>query len=105
VPDAIEEIRPVFLALLGEKAIKFGLDWVTSLRQRGIYTEIDYRLGSLKSQLNRANSLHAILALIIGENEIKESKALLRHMDTKEQIKVSIQPQEGLSELLKLLRR
>ena len=105
VPDAIEEIRPVFLALLGEKAIKFGLDWVTTLRQRDIYTEIDYRLGSLKSQLNRANSLHAILALIIGENEIKESKALLRHMDTKEQIKVSIQPQEGLSELLKLLRR
>jgi len=105
VPDFKGETRPVFLALLGEKALKLGLDWVTTLRQKGIYTEIDYRLGSLKSQLKRANSLHAILALIIGENEIKEGKAILRHMDTKEQVKVSIQPQEGLSELLKLLRR
>ena len=105
VPDVIEETRPVFLALLGEKATKFGLDWAITLRRRGIYTEIDYRLGSLKSQLNRANALHAILALIIGENEIKERKAILRHMDTKQQIKVNIMPQEGLSELLKWLRR
>ncbi len=97
VPEPEEKQRPLFLALLGEEAVKVGLRWAKVLRANGIWTEIDYRLGSLKSQLNRANHLKALLALIIGEDEIKKDRAILRNMDTKEQIEVPLNPEEGLA--------
>ncbi len=101
VPDPDKEARPIFLALLGEEAVKIGLKWVQFLRKVGIWTEIDYRLGSLKSQLNRANHLKAKFCLIIGEDEIKKGKAILRDMDTKEQLNVALEPNSEIIEKLK----
>ena len=97
VPEPEEKQRPLFLALLGEEGVKVGLRWAKVLRANGIWTEIDYRLGSLKSQLKRANHLNALLALIIGEDEVKKGRAILRNMDTKEQKEVPLNPEEGLA--------
>ncbi|MCD6320296.1 MAG: histidine--tRNA ligase [Candidatus Desulfofervidaceae bacterium] len=105
VPDSIPQKRPIFLALLGAEAVKLGLIWAKALREGGIWTEIDYRLGSLKSQLNRANRLQAAFTLIIGEDEIKNGKAILRNMDTKEQINIPVAPEQGLNIVLKILGR
>jgi len=105
VPDLALQKRPVFLALLGTEAIQLGLIWAKMLRTNGIQTEIDYRLGSLKSQLNRANHLEAAFSLIIGEDEIKNANAILRNMDTGEQVKIPVAPEQGLDVLLKILGR
>ena len=104
VPEPKERERPFFLALLGEEAVKEGLKWAKILRTNGIWTEIDYRLGSLKSQLNRANHLNALLVLIIGEDEIKQRRAILRNMDTKKQIEVPLNPKESLTIIKQQLR-
>jgi histidyl-tRNA synthetase len=104
VPEPKERERPFFLALLGEEAVKEGLKWAKILRTNGIWTEIDYRLGSLKSQLNRANHLNALLVLIIGEDEIKQRRAILRNMDTKKQIEVPLNPEESLTIIKQQLR-
>jgi histidyl-tRNA synthetase len=103
VPEETKRERPIFLVFLGEEALKLSLIWAKILREKRIWTEMDYRLGSLKSQLNRANSFKALWTLIIGGDEIKKGKAILRNMDNKEQTNISIHPKEGLSELLKLL--
>ena len=41
--------------------------------------------GNLKRRLNRANKADARLAVIVGDDELAESQATLRHMDTGEQ--------------------
>jgi len=105
VPNLTKKRRPLFLALLGEEGIKIGLLWANVLRERNIVVEIDYRFGSLKSQLNRANHLDANWSIIIGEDEIKRGKAILRNMDTKEQINISVYPEKGLEQLLEWIKK
>ncbi|MDL1957306.1 MAG: histidine--tRNA ligase [Candidatus Desulfofervidus auxilii] len=105
IPNFNQKERPIFIALLGKESIKLGLLWAKYLRKKGIFTEIDYRLGSLKSQLNRANHLEAAWSLIIGEDEIKKGEAILRNMDTKEQINIPVYPEKGLNKLLEKIGR
>ena len=45
---------------------------------------------SLKSMMKRANRLGAPHVLIIGDQELAAGKAILRNMETKEQIQVPI---------------
>ena len=45
---------------------------------------------SLKSQMRRADKLRAFSALIVGDEELKSGKGILRNMDSKEQIEVSL---------------
>ncbi|MDI6797563.1 MAG: histidine--tRNA ligase [Desulfatibacillaceae bacterium] len=70
----------IFLACLGEKAALLGFDWMSSLCRQGIWAEMDYSSKSLKSQMKRADKSNARFVLMVGENEIKEGRALLRRM-------------------------
>ncbi|MGB9696670.1 MAG: histidine--tRNA ligase [Ignavibacteria bacterium] len=70
----------IFIAYLGETAFKLALKISSELRDKGMKIEIDHLYRSLKSQLKEANRLGVKYCLIIGENEIKESSAILRDM-------------------------
>ena len=52
--------------------------------------ETDYTGASLKSQMKKADKSGAGHTLIIGEQELKDEKAVLRNMQTKEQVDVSL---------------
>ena len=55
-----------------------------------IRAELDYEGKSLKSQMRRADKLKARYVLILGEDELKRGKAMLRNMETKSQEEISI---------------
>jgi histidyl-tRNA synthetase len=87
----LQPARPaLFIAALGSEAAAFALPLIHGLKSGGIRVETDYAGGSLKSQMKKADKSGVGYTLIIGEQEMKEGKAVLRNMQTKEQVPVSL---------------
>ncbi len=80
----------LFIAALGEGALKEAYRLLNELHLRGIRAEIDYEGKSLKSQMRRADKLKVPYVLILGEKEISRGKAVLRNMETKSQEEIAM---------------
>jgi histidyl-tRNA synthetase len=78
-----EAFPDLFIAALGERAQAKGFELANQLHLEGIRAEIDYEEKSLKAQMRRANKLGARYVLIIGEDELKKGRAILRDMEKK----------------------
>ena len=81
----------LFIAALGEETIKEAYQIINQLHLQGIRAELDYEGKSLKSQMRRADKLKARYVLILGEEELKKGRAVLRNMETKSQEEIPIQ--------------
>ncbi|MBU4484192.1 histidine--tRNA ligase [bacterium] len=91
VPEVLPKVKePVFFALLCEDAVKRVMPIIDTIRRDGVIVELDYACKSLKSQMRRADKLHSHSVVIIGEEELKNNKAVIRDMKSKEQIEVAI---------------
>lgn len=88
----IQQGRPLelFVAALGERASREAFLWVEKARRAGIKAEMDFRGGSLKAQLRRADKLGARRVLILGEEELASGKAPLRDMAQAAQVEVEL---------------
>jgi histidyl-tRNA synthetase len=75
----------LFIAALGGETTQQAYRLVSQLHLEGIRAELDYEGKSLKSQMRRADKLRARYVLIIGEEELKKGRAVLRDMTTKSQ--------------------
>jgi len=75
----------LFIAALGEENSKKAYELINQLHLHGIRAELDYEGKSLKSQMRRANKLRAQYVLILGEEELRRGKAVLRNMESKSQ--------------------
>jgi len=80
----------LFVAALSEEAYREAYQLVNQLHLQGIRTELDYEGKSLKSQMRRANKLKARYVLILGEEELKRGRAVLRNMEDKSQEEIPI---------------
>jgi histidyl-tRNA synthetase len=98
-PPAKEGSRPVFVIPLGESAKQEALKLAVSLCQEGIKCQIGYGGKSLKSLMRRAQKLHSLWALIIGEEEISKKSVSVKNMDRGDQQLVP------LGELFQYLRK
>jgi histidyl-tRNA synthetase len=89
--DKIElESRPdIFVVGLGEEAKEATFKIVHDLRREGISVDQDYAGGSMKSQMRKANKSRSRFSLIVGENEIKSGKYLLKDMENSSQTEIS----------------
>ncbi|MBW2434775.1 MAG: histidine--tRNA ligase [Deltaproteobacteria bacterium] len=88
----------IFVAALGKKSRLQAFEWVCALGNEGINAELDFGSKSLKSQMKRADRLAAGQVLIVGDDELKKGEAILRNMETKDQVPV---PLDGLVENVK----
>lgn len=79
----------VYIVALGEKAEIQGLKIQGELREKGVMTYMDLQEKSLKGQMKQAGKVQSIYAVIIGENEIEQGKATVKHMQTGEQSEIS----------------
>lgn len=70
----------VFIAWIGEDTFIPAMKIATGLRNNGKSVYIEHESKSIKSQLKRANKLDAGYALIIGEEELKNGKIIVRNM-------------------------
>jgi histidyl-tRNA synthetase len=81
--------RPVAFIPMGEAAERELRRVAFHLRAAGIAIEMGYS-GNLKRRLNRANKANARLAVIVGDDELAESQATIRDMDSGEQQTVAL---------------
>ncbi|MFO7709582.1 MAG: histidine--tRNA ligase [Desulfobacterales bacterium] len=99
VSAAALQARPdLFLAALGPESRFLAFDWACRLGRDGVRVEMELGEKSLKSQMKTADRLGAAHVLMIGEMELGDKTALLRNMQTKEQLRV---PFAGLVERIK----
>jgi histidyl-tRNA synthetase len=81
----------IFIAALGEKSRSLAFEWNCALCLEGVKAEMEFGDKSLKSQMKRAHRLGAKHVLIVGDNEIREGKVMLRDMKTKDQVSIPIE--------------
>lgn len=93
----------LFIATLGDDLGKEAYRVANQLHLSGIRAELDYEMRSLKSQMRRADKLKASYVLILGGEELKRGKAVLRNMTDKSQEEIPMN--DLLSILLRKLLR
>lgn len=86
----------LFIATLGETSRRFGITLASKIRNAHKVCEFSYEEKSLKAQMKLANRLGARFTAIIGENELKDNRIILRNMKTREQ--TSLPLDDSLSE-------
>ena len=108
--NQVEEIQvnpqsPVLVCILDKKYIQNCYEIINQLREKGINSEIYLDQNkNLKKQLQYADRKNTDLAIIIGENEIKENKILVKKLKSKkENDQVSIQKENLVNEIKKLI--
>jgi len=92
LPPEVEVRKPrrVFVAFAGADSRQSAFRLAHELRVRGLGVDITYGEKSLKSQMRRANKLGCKAALIIGGEELKRQKAVVRDMEAKTQEEVDL---------------
>src|SRR4030066_1653678 len=75
----------LLIAALGEESHTKAYQLINQLHLDGIRAELDYERKSLKSQMRRADKLKARYVLILGDDEIRKGRAVLRNMEDKSQ--------------------
>jgi histidyl-tRNA synthetase len=80
----------LFIAALGNEAERICFQYACALRKAGLRVEMDYGLRGLKGQMKRADRLGAEKVLIVGEDEIRSGKGILRDMGSKIQTEIDL---------------
>ena len=80
----------VFVAVTGGELYNEAFKLLNSLRGAGISSEIDYDAKSLKAQLGKAEKLGAKFVVILGEEEFKSNKVVLKDMEKRSQEEVQL---------------
>jgi histidyl-tRNA synthetase len=75
-PDGVS----LYIAPMGERAVKEAQKLAYSLRQEGISVDTDHLGRGLRASMKYADKLGAKFSVVIGDNELAENKASLKNM-------------------------
>ena len=89
----------VFIASLGEAALKENLLLMQTLRQRGIACEMELKARKIKAQMKRADKLGAERVIIRGDSELENGTFVVKNMTD------GTQQELELPELMDMLER
>ena len=90
IPSALCPMANVFIAVTGDVLYNEAFKLLDSLRSSGISCEIDYDAKSLKAQMRKAEKLGAKYVVILGEEEFKSNKAVLKDMEKHSQEEIQL---------------
>jgi histidyl-tRNA synthetase len=94
--------RPdLFIAAMGDEARDEAFRLMCSLQRSGVKVETDYEGKSLKSQMRRSGKFNARFTLIIGEDELKKGRGVLKNMDAGIQEEVLLTKEEIVGKIIK----
>lgn len=79
-PKKIESNNNVLISYLSNNLIKNSLELANKLREKGIPTDLYSKKAKLKKQLQYANNNNIPFVIIIGEDEIRNGKYILKNM-------------------------
>jgi len=80
----------LYIAPMGEEAMKYSQRLVSTLRQIGVAADFDHMGRSLKAQMKYADKMGFKYVVVIGDQELENNKAVLRNMLTGENKDVSL---------------
>ena len=80
----------LFIASLGEDSEAWCFRLMNDLRKRGFRVESEYRPKGLKSQMKRAGKLQATMVFIVGPDELRARKGMLKNMADGRQAEVDL---------------
>lgn len=89
-PKEIQRSSKVLVCFLDAESMLYGLKVLSALRTAGIAAELYPDESKLKKQLDYANKKMIPFTIVIGEEERKEGKLMLKNMDAGTQEKVSL---------------
>ena len=81
----------IYIASMGDAAQAKAFELTQKLRTASIYAECDVVGRGLRAQMKYADKIGAKFSLVIGDNEIEESKAKLKNMQSGEQKEISLE--------------
>ena len=84
------KVPELYILSLGINENRKALEIAEGLRQKGIIVEKDIFERSFKAQMKYADKIKAKNLLVIGENELNESKAKIKNMQTGEEKETSL---------------
>ena len=79
----------VFLAALGDDAMRWVFAKARRLRDAGLHVALDLKGRSLKAQMKDANRQNARYTVIVGDDEIAAGRVQVRDMASSEQVEVA----------------
>lgn len=88
--DLPSSVRPIAVIPVGELAESRAFTIAMALRRGHIPVEFSYS-GNVGKRMKRANKLNARAAILLGEDEITQNKAMIKDLDSGEQNLVSIE--------------
>lgn len=80
----------LYIAGLGDYAKEKAFALVKEIRESGLSAETDVVGRGLRAQMKYADKIGAKFSMVLGDNEIEESKAKLKNMETGEQTEISL---------------
>ncbi len=79
-----------FIVTAGSKTEVYGFNLLTKLRRENISATMDFGKRSMKAQMKQAAKSGAKFALIIGEDEVKNSTVTIKNLETSEQENIPV---------------
>jgi histidyl-tRNA synthetase len=79
----------LYIAAMGQEAHDIAFRLAHELRTNGIKVKFDHENKSLKAQMRKANNAGANFVLILGEDEAKSGRAVLRDMVGHAQVEIA----------------
>lgn len=83
----------IFIASMGEHADMKAQILVSRLRHMGISAQRDICARGLKAQMKYAGKTGAKYSVVIGDSEIESGKAMIKNMETGEQVECALEPE------------
>ena len=80
----------LYVGILGKEARGRAYRIVNEIRSRGVIVETDYMDRSAKAQMKYANKIGARKTVLIGTQELADSRVRIKDMETGEQTEVSL---------------
>lgn len=80
----------LYIAGLGDEAQKKAFNLVKEVRETSLIAECDIVGKSLRAQMKYADKIGAKFSIVIGDEEIKNNKAILKNMETGEKTEVPL---------------
>jgi len=87
----------LFICCMGQHAYEEALALAEQLRASRLWVEINYDNSSLKSQMRKANRISAKNLFVIGEDELKSKKGILKNMINKSEININLVSHEFIN--------
>lgn len=76
--NKIEDEKTAFIVWMGEEAKKKAFTYAQKLRMAGIKTLLEFEDKSMRAQFKKTDKIKPDYILIIGEDEIKENKVVIK---------------------------